>query len=108
MIYKKFLTKEERNNISLTNFQKSMLVGILLSDGYIEKIKGWNSRIRIEQSFKYFEYIWFVFNKLSLLTNAYPLMIKRNFRNKIFFSLAFRTRQLKCLNEMYNLFYDKK
>lgn len=105
---KKYLTKEEKNIISLTKFKKSMIVGILLSDGHIEKRKGWNPRIRIEQSFKYFEYLWFVFNKLSLLTNAYPLLIKRKFKNKIFFSLSFRTRQLLCLNEMYNLFYSTK
>lgn len=104
---KKFLSKEEKDIIKLTNFHKNMLVGIILSDGYIEKNKNWNPRIRIEQSIKNFEYIWFIFNKLSILNNSYPLLIKRLFNNKIFFSLSFRTRQLKCLNEIYYLFYNK-
>lgn len=94
--------------IKLTFYQKSMIVGILLSDGFIEKRKGWNARIRIEHSIKNFEYIWYVFNLLSLLVNAYPLLINRIFKGKIFSSLSFRTRQLFCLNEMYELFYDKK
>ena len=92
--------------INLTFFQKSMIVGILLSDGNIEKRKGWNPRIRIEHSFKNFNYIWFVFNELSTLINTFPLLIKRKFKSKYFYSLAFRTRQLSCLNEMYDLFYD--
>ena len=83
-----------------------MIVGILLSDGNIEKRKGWNPRIRIEHSFKNFNYIWFVFNELSTLINTFPLLIKRKFKSKYFYSLAFRTRQLSCLNEMYDLFYD--
>ena len=103
---KKILSKEERNMINLTYFQKSMIVGILLSDGHIEKNNGWNARIRIEHSIKNIEYIWYVYNQLSVLVNAIPLLIKRKFRAKIFYSLAFRTRQLLCLNEMYELFYD--
>ena len=66
---RKFLSKQERDMINLTFFQKSMIVGILLSDGNIEKRKGWNPRIRIEHSFKNFNYIWFVFNELSTLIN---------------------------------------
>ena len=48
------------------------------------------------------------FKKLLILTNAYRAcaLIKRNFNKKIFFSISFRTRQLKCLNEIYDLFYD--
>lgn len=93
--------------ININNHQKSMLIGILLSDGFIERRKGWNARIRIEHSIKNFEYIFTLFKNLSVLVNAYPLLIKRMLKGKVFYSLSFRTRQLSCLNELYNLFYDE-
>lgn len=105
---KKFISKEEKNRINLTSLQKSILVGVILSDGHIEKRKGWNPRLRIEHSFKNFEYVWLLFQKFLVLVSSYPLLIKRKFKNKLFFSLAFRTRQLNCLNEIWQLFYDPK
>lgn len=106
---KKFLNKYERDMIKLTSYNRDMLIGLILSDGCIEKNKGWNPRIRIEQTFpKNFKFVWFIFNKLSLMTHTYPLLIKKIFNNKVFFSLAFRTRQLECLNEIYALFYNTR
>lgn len=101
----RFLLKVERNIINLTKYNRSVIIGIVLSDGFIEKRIGWNPRIRFEYSIKSFEYIWFIFNQLGILINGYPLLLKRILRNKIFYTLAFKTRQLECLNEIYNLFY---
>lgn len=100
---KKFLLKIERDIINLTKYNRSVIIGIVLSDGYIEKRLGWNPRIRFEYSIKSFEYIWFIFNQLGILIIGYPLLLKRRLRNKFFYSLAFKTRQLECLNEIYNL-----
>lgn len=102
----KFLSHMNRNSIYMTKFNKSILIGIMLSDGSMEKNKNWNPRIRFEQSIKYLEYIWYLFHQLSILIKGYPLLIKRKLRNKIFYSLAFRTRRLNCLNEIYDLFYN--
>lgn len=103
---KKFISQEERDNINLTNFNKSVLIGCLLSDASIEKNNKWNPRIRFEQSIKYLEYIIYLYNQLSILTGkSKPLLIKRKFRNKTFYSVSFWTRQLKCLTEIFNLFY---
>jgi hypothetical protein len=38
--------------------------------------------------------------------NSYPGLIKRKLRGKFFYTLAFKTRQLQCINEIYRLFYD--
>jgi len=103
---RKFLFKVDRNKINITTFNKSIIIGVMLSDGYLEKRKGWNPRIRIEQSIKYIEYIWYLFNQLAVLVNSYPYMIKRNLRGKWFYSLSFKTRQLNSINEIYNLFYN--
>ena len=102
----KFLSKLDRNIINLTKYNKSILIGVSLSDGNIEKRLGWNPRLRFEQSIKNFEYIWFLFSQLSILINSYPLLLKRTLRGKIFYSLTFKTRQLNCLNEIYELFYN--
>lgn len=82
---KKYLSNIDRNAINITKYNRSILIGILLSDGSMEKNKGWNPRIRFEQSIKNIEYIWYLFNQLSLLINAYPLLIKRKLRVNFFF-----------------------
>jgi TRAP-type mannitol/chloroaromatic compound transport system permease small subunit len=105
---KKYLSNIDRNAINITKYNRSILIGIMLSDGSMEKNEGWNPRIRFEQSIRNIEYIWYLFHQLSLLVNAYPNLLKRKLRGKIFFSLTFRTRQLKCLNEIYNLFFNNE
>jgi len=100
------LTKEERNNIKMNKIQKSIIIGLLLSDGWIQKRDGWNPRIGFKQSIKHFIYFWNVFTYLSSLCSNYPWLIKTKKRGKIFFALEFQTRQLNCLNEIYYLFYS--
>ena len=102
---KKTLKKIERNIIQVSNFNRSILIGLILSDGHIEKRKNWNPRIQLEQSMKNFEYLWYVFNKFNIFNSNYPFSTKRILRNKIFFTLITKTRQLKCFNEFYDLFY---
>jgi TRAP-type mannitol/chloroaromatic compound transport system permease small subunit len=101
----KNLTKFERNIIQVSNFNESILIGLLLSDGFIEKRTGWNPRIRFEQSFNNFEYLWYIFKKYNIFNSSYPILIKRILRNKIFYSICFKTRQLNCFNKYYTLFY---
>jgi hypothetical protein len=81
------------------------MVGILLSDGHIQKRFNWNPRISLKQSIKHFEYIWSVFNTFSVYCSSFPYSNKNFMRGKLFYSLEFKTRQLKSLNEIYNLFY---
>jgi DNA-binding transcriptional regulator WhiA len=54
----KYLSHLERNIINITKYNRSILIGVMLSDGSMEKNKGWNPRIRIEQSIKYIQYVW--------------------------------------------------
>lgn len=83
------------------------MIGLLLSDGYIQKRYSWNPRISLHQSIKNMEYLWFVFNTLSVYCSSFPYSKQTIMRGKLFFSLEFQTRQLKSLNEIYNLFYGK-
>ena len=102
----KKLTNIERNKLILTPKLKSVLVGILLSDGWVRKQNNWNPRVGLKQSIIYFPYIWGVFNLLwnAHLCPNYPYLGKTIKRGKLFHSLQITTRQLLCLNEITNLF----
>jgi hypothetical protein len=106
-IQKGILTKISRNNISMTSFQRSIIVGLILSDGWIQYRKTWNPRIGFKQSIKNFNYFWYVFIQLSSLCSGYPWLVSNVKRGKLFYALEFNTRQLKCINEIYFLFYSE-
>lgn len=82
-----------------------MIIGILLSDGWMRNKKGWNSKIGLKQSIKNFDYLWEVFNNLANLCSSYPYLSKNMLRNKLFYSVQFETRQLKCFSEIHSLFF---
>jgi hypothetical protein len=56
-IQKGILTKKIRDSFILTNYHKSIIIGLLLSDGSIRKNKNWNPRISLHQSIKNIEYL---------------------------------------------------
>lgn len=66
----------------------------------------WNPRIGFKQSIKNFELFWDVFTQLSNLCSGYPWLTKSIKRDKLFFGLEFQTRQLRCFNEIYYIFYE--
>jgi hypothetical protein len=106
-LQKGILTKWERNSIQMNKIQRSIIIGMVLSDGWVQKRKGWNPRIGFKQSIKNFLYLWTIFVHLSSLCSGYPWLTKTIKRGKIFFALEFQTRQLNCLNEIYTLFYSE-
>lgn len=103
---KNVLTKIERDYIILTNEEKSIIIGLLLSDAWIQKRTGWNPRLALKQSIKNFKFLWNTFIKLSKLCSNYPNLTKTYKRNKLFFGVSFQTRQLNCLNEIYSILYE--
>jgi len=76
-LQKGILTKKIRDNINITSYHKSIMVGLLLSDGHIQKQKHWNPRISLHQSFKNSEYLLSVFNILSVYCSSYPFFLKK-------------------------------
>ena len=102
------LTNIQRNSIQLTSRVKSIIIGVLLSDGWIQKRIHWNPRIGLKQSIINFNYLWCVYNELCYLTSGLPLLGSNFMRGKKFFSVSFQTRQLDCLNEILNLMYEFK
>jgi len=103
---KKKLRDTDRNAISLTKEERSVFIGLLLSDAWLQKRKGWNPRIGLKQSIKHFEFLWYTFIKLSKFCSNYPYLTKVFKRNKLFYSLTIQTRQLNCFKEIYELLYQ--
>jgi len=100
------ITNLERNTLQLTSRARSIIVGILLSDGWMVKNGHWNPRLGLKQSVKNFPYLWQTYNELAYLCSG-PLYESKNIlRGKTFHSWSFQTRQLPCLIEINDLFYD--
>lgn len=104
----KILNFKERLMLHLTPRVKSILIGIILSDGWIQKRGHWNARIAIKQSEKNFLYLWYIFNELAYLCRSVPYASKNKLRGKMHYSWTIQTRQLPCFNEILNLLYVKQ
>jgi len=106
-LQKGILTKKMRDYITITPIEQSIFVGILLSDGWVQKREGWNLRVGFKQSVKNREYFWNVFYLLSKFCSGYPWIVRKIIRGRLFWAYEIQTRQLKCLNELYDLFYNR-
>jgi heme/copper-type cytochrome/quinol oxidase subunit 1 len=102
------------------------LVGIILSDGYIEygskkilssrnlqnKFKSdnlysiINCRFRFKQDMDNIDYLFFVFNLLSPYCISYPNFVKTRINRKNFYGIEIITRKLPCFTVLRNIFYN--
>ncbi|KAG0122693.1 LAGLIDADG endonuclease, partial [Tuber indicum] len=111
--YGKF-TKQTREMIKLPPYQKSVIIGLILSDGFLSlSSKGSkNARLEFEQSYSKKEYVFFVFFILSHYCNSLPGLFftkKAGIRKEnVNYSLKIVTRSILCFTELYSLFYLNK
>lgn len=111
MIAKQRLTNLDKIMFQLTPRVRSIIIGLLLSDAWLQKRGHWNPRIGLKQSIMNFPYIWYVYNELAYLCSGQLMFGSSTLRGHIFYNLTFQTRQLACLMEIFHLFYtvvDKK
>jgi hypothetical protein len=88
---------------SLTQLQKSVVIGTVLGDGYIRKLKGRkNAFLEINHSFKQREYVDWKYSVLENLTTSKPKARKGN-GNRV--AYRFYTKQLSELTEIMSMFY---
>ncbi len=88
---------------SLVQFQKSLIVGTILGDGYLRIIPGRkNAFLEINHSISQKEYVDWKFEKLKNICNSGPTARKGN-GNRI--AYRFFTKQYPELTEIYNNFY---
>ncbi|CCA78120.1 related to LAGLIDADG endonuclease (mitochondrion) [Serendipita indica DSM 11827] len=111
----RYLSPIVRSMYELTIFIRSIIIGLILSDGWFNLRDGrLNPSIGFEQSIKHFAYFWYVFNILKpYLSNWFNFRIRtKYFKNMgkpiITCSMALATRFLPCFIELYNLFVVNK
>ena len=103
------LSYTELYMIKLPNKQRSIIVGLLLSDGWLslsvsQTLK--NARLGFRQSLDKFEYVWFIwFNCLSHYCERYPYSYSSVRKGKPHYNATITTRALPCFTKLYNLFY---
>lgn len=128
----KYYTQIVRNMVNIPNHLLYMLVGIIMSDGHISyssKYKLENSifnrefdinnikyenglltkhncRFSLKQSINHFEYIWYVYSKLSHYCLKTPYIRIARLRGKTFQQIEFITMALPCFSILRRLFYN--
>ena len=87
----------------------SIVVGILLSDGWLEKENlNANTRFRFKQSLSKSDYVIYSFLPLAHYCSSIPKIAKGERKGTITYALHFSTIRYQCFNELYNLFYNNK
>lgn len=77
-------TKIVKNMIVLPPYQKSVMIGILLSDGHLSSSKTHeNPHLTFKQGIKNSSYVWFVYFILSHYCNVYPCLSKSIRKDKV-------------------------
>lgn len=98
-----------KNLIYLLPNYYSMVVGKLLSDGWLERSSlNSNTRFRFKQSLTRTDYVIHSFIILSHYCSNIPYTAKSVRKGNISYTVGFSTRQLPCFNELYELFYKNK
>ena len=91
---------------SLTQLQKSFIIGTLLGDGYIRRVKGrQNAFLEVNHSITQKEYVEWKYELLKNLTRSGPKSRNGN-GNRI--AYRFFTRQYPEFTEFMDLFYKNK
>lgn len=102
----KFTLKQLRM-VKLASYQHSVIIGLLLSDGWLVfgGARSKNVRLGFKQSANHVSYILFVFNILSHYCSSGIKSRTGNRLGKRIYDLEFFTRTMPCLTELYYFFY---
>lgn len=108
---KKYLTKAERSQFSLTQDLKDILAGLLLGDLCSQKrTEAGNPIFRFEQGIKNKEYIFHLYELFKSYCPSAPKITSRlpdKRTGEIYTRVCFYTYALPCLNSLHNLFYPE-
>jgi len=100
-------TRTQLAMVRLAPSQYSVIIGLLLSDGWLTFASktNKNARLGFAQSGDHAVYFWFVFLSLSHFCSSYPNVRNRTRLGKKTIGLQFETRSMPCLTKLYYLFY---
>jgi LAGLIDADG DNA endonuclease family/LAGLIDADG endonuclease len=100
-------TRKELAMIKLPSYQRGVVIGLLLSDGWLilSNSRSKNYRLGFSQSLAHLKYTWSVFSILSPYCSSHPTYRIRERLDKISYSIEFFTRSLPCFTELQSIFY---
>lgn len=102
------ITKQLALIFYLTPLQQSVLIGLLLSDGwliYANRNTSINPRLGFKQSLNKFSYFFHVFNVFSPFCMSLPSLVVGQRKLTTTYALNFFTRSLPCLIPLHKIFY---
>jgi len=103
------LTKLEKQQFTIPENLKEILIGLLLGDLNIERPSlNWNARLRFVQGLVHEDYIFHLYELFSSYCRSVPKTTSRlpdKRTGKIYASIYFYSYALPCINEFFDLFY---
>jgi hypothetical protein len=91
---------------SLTQLQRSLIVGTILGDGYVRIVSGRkNALLEINHTYSQKDYVDWKFQQLKPLCKSGPVARKGNGER---IAYRFTTRQSEEMSEIYHMFYHNK
>lgn len=95
-----------RNRVFLPPFINSIVIGLLLGDGWIQKGKlNKNARLGFKQSVIHIEFALWVYNLLAHYCQSLPYSTKTSLNGRFFFGVEFMTRTYPCLTLLHSVWY---
>ena len=93
--------------VSLPPYIKSIVVGLILSDGHLEKrMLRKNARLCFKQSFKHIEFALWIYIILAHYCQSLPCLYKGSLNGKVFYGLALKTRAYPCFTLLHSAWYS--
>lgn len=106
-VKQKVIPWEVGGKMKLSKEQKSILVGIILGDGYLQRTGKKNSRLRLEHGAKQAQYLIWKTNLLKPLFNGKPNYLKRvhPINKKTYFYVRHQSNSSRLLGKFGEKFY---
>lgn len=100
-------TRTQLAMVQLAPYQYSVIIGLLLSDGWLRFASKTNKNalLGFKQSLSHSQYVLFVFNILAHYCSSSPRLTSGIRAGNRFYGLEFFTRSMPCLTELHSLFY---
>lgn len=103
------ITSYIRNITPIYDYHLSVLVGIIITDGWLQLGKSnWNARFGFKQGLINFEYMWHVYQILSHFCPSVPHPTKNYMRGQIHYYIELQTRTYPFFTILHSLFYNNK
>nr|UEK25951.1 NADH dehydrogenase subunit 4 [Mutinus fleischeri] len=94
-----------RYMVEIPSNLNSIIVGLLLSDGWLFKNNAGNTLLGLKQSMFNSTFVFYVFNKLSHYCSRYPTITSTRLKGKIFKGVQMVTRVYPCFTKWHSIFY---